>query len=337
MLGTKQSILTRHYVIDRCLGDPEGMPLARIQEICNDMLPKEDYISSPNTILDDIRKIGLRYNAVVEKIRIGRHILYRYKERNFSIFKQSIAVEAMARLEALLNEVRAIDGLPFQEWAMELEVLLLSNNNGSDKKKRSYIGFEYKKSYGPAMIHFTPLYNAIVGEETLDVKYQSYKRSEPRVITIHPYYLKQHYNRWYLAGLDHENQDVRVYALDRIISIEKSEENYIPNTTIDFDDYFNNIIGVSFNREWKAEDVIIQVTNEQLPYLLSNPIHPSQALIEKNTEGATLKYHLIINYELEQRFLFYGEKITVLYPKNLRLRIMSRIKESIENYQLEKD
>lgn len=333
MLGTKQSILTRHYVIDRCLGDPEGMSLARIQEICNDMLPKEDYISSPNTILDDIRKIGLRYNAVVEKVRIGRHILYRYKERNFSIFKQSIAVEAMARLEALLNEVRAIDGLPFQEWAMELEVLLLSNNNGSEKKKRSYIGFEYKKSYGPAMIHFTPLYNAIVGEETLDVKYQSYKRSEPRVITIHPYYLKQHYNRWYLLGLDHENQDVRVYALDRIISIEKSEESYIPNTTIDFDDYFNNIIGVSFYKEWEAEDVIIHVTNEQLPYLMSNPIHSSQTVIEKNEKGATLKYHLIINYELEQRLFFYGEKVTVLFPAKLRDIMISRINKLSNNYQ----
>ena len=59
---------------------------------------------------------------------------------------------------------------------------------------------------------------------------------------IHPYYLKQYNNRWYLIGLnDNEYKDITHLGLDRIQSIEQAHTPFIENTFIeDFDEYFED-------------------------------------------------------------------------------------------------
>jgi predicted DNA-binding transcriptional regulator YafY len=81
--------------------------------------------------------------------------------------------------------------------------------------------------------HIGTLYDAIIYKKVLKITYlQSFK--DKVKLEIHPYYLKQYNNRWFLFGY---NPDRNKYdwnlPLDRIIEIAEIQKTYIPNTVID--------------------------------------------------------------------------------------------------------
>lgn len=55
-------------------------------------------------------------------------------------------------------------------------------------------------------------------------------------------------------------------ALDRILEIEPSKEKY-EWCTIDFNEYFEDIIGVSHNLEAEPELIRIQLSENIIPYI----------------------------------------------------------------------
>ena len=61
---------------------------------------------------------------------------------------------------------------------------------------------------------FTDLFNAIHYKKALDVSYQSFKQQKPNNISLHPYYLKQYNNRWFLFGYNESTNSISNLALD---------------------------------------------------------------------------------------------------------------------------
>jgi hypothetical protein len=60
-------------------------------------------------------------------------------------------------------------------------------------------------------------------------------------VNLHPYHLKQYNNRWFLFGRNEEkNSSTWNLAIDRIMDITESSEKYIPNTEIDWFEYFDD-------------------------------------------------------------------------------------------------
>lgn len=108
-------------------------------------------------------------------------------------------------------------------------------------------------------------------------------------------------------------------ALDRILKIEDSKEKYIPNTT-DFNEYFEDIIGVTNDEKIEIQKIKIQLSENILPYILSKPIHGSQKISEN-----ILTLELKPNYELESLILSFGENFKVLEPQNLVDKIKDRV------------
>lgn len=84
----------------------------------------------------------------------------------------------------------------------------------------------------------------------------NYKMS---VHVVSPYYLKQSGLRWYLLAAYKGNSNVYTFALDRIVSVEFIDgETYEP-TDVDFEHYFDNIVGVTDYTNRPVEHVEIWV------------------------------------------------------------------------------
>ena len=150
---------------------------------------------------------------------------------------------------------------------------------------------------------------------------------------IHPYYLKQYNNRWFLFGKNPEYEGIRNLALDRIEDeITETNTDYILNTEYNFDEYFEDIIGVTKSGGKQIEKVKLWFSPAQAPYIHTKPLHGTQK--EKWDEsGLTLTVEVIPNVELEQLILRYGENCQVLEPKQLRTRIQERLNEAAQNYK----
>jgi predicted DNA-binding transcriptional regulator YafY len=181
--------------------------------------------------------------------------------------------------------------------------------------------------------YISPIYNSILYKKALSFEYKSFKQDTTQSFILHPYFLKQYNNRWYVFGKNDDNQLIINLALDRIASIQEIKKAFIPNTGIDFGEYFEDIIGVTISNEAQIQNVILKVNNSLLPYITTKPIHGSQKIKEKGAAYTVISLQLIPNYELESLILSYGEGLEVLEPQTLREIIKKRVELISSNYQ----
>ena len=300
-------------------------------EKCNDVLEMrgEHLITALNTIRNDLLYIENRWNIHIESIRNGREIRYRYEDPKFSIFNSPLTENEILQLTQAVSLLRRFEGMPGFGWVEEMSAHIQKTVSANPE---AVIGFDENKEL-KGMSFFTPLFNSIISKKAIKITYQSYKSFKNIEAVIHPYYLKEYNQRWFLFALNDQYKTISNFALDRIESIERTNTKYIPNTSIDFDSYFDDVVGVTVN----PDDVLtikIWLSKDQAPYTLSKPIHPSQELIEEHEDGsAVISIEVIPNFELIQLLLSFGERIKVLSPKSLRDEILKKIEKNLENYK----
>ncbi len=121
-------------------------------------------------------------------------------------------------------------------------------------------------------------------------------------------------------------------AIDRIFDIADSSKTYIPNTEIDWSDYFDDFIGVTKLPDSKPEEVILHFYGISGKYVENKPIHGSQKSkwLDKNVLEVKLK--LIFNYELLRLILSYGESVKLISPESINLVIRNKLYSALQLY-----
>lgn len=328
MANTKDYSI-REMILDKHLSDGNMYTINELMNFCNDELELrgEAPVNSRSTIHYDLDEISNKYRIVIDSIRKGRQIYYRYRDSSFSIYNQELSEEDFNKLSQTIDILKRFSGLPQFEWIEELDARFSMSFKNSTTSP--VVGFDNSK-YNKGMEFFTPLFKAISNKYVLNLTYKSFKQPKPVVCCIHPYYLKEYNNRWFLFCLDDKYRNNSIYALDRIVSIERVSKEYILNEE-DWNEYFEDMVGVS-GREKDVEKVQLWVSIDQLPYIKTKPIHGSQKIISHDENGSIIEIEVVLNYELEQLILSFGENVKVLSPGGFRDRMRDRIKKSLENY-----
>ncbi len=328
MANTKDYSI-REMILDRRLSDGSMYTIHELMDYCNEELSLrgEKPISSRSTIHYDLDEISNKYKVVIDNIKKGHQVYYCYHDCRFSIYRHELTEEEYNQLSQTINILKRFRGMPQFEWIEEFDArftMSLKNN-----VKRPIVGFD-DNPYNKGMEFFTPLFKAISDKRVIQLTYRSFKQKEPIVRAIHPYFLKEYNNRWFLFCLDNNNQHIYNFALDRIEHIERLPLKYI-DCDEDWNEYFDDVIGVT-HQEGKPIKIQLQVTLQQLPYIETKPLHGSQKVLSRNDEGAIIQIEVLPNFELEQLILSFGEKVEVLFPAHFREKIKERIRKSLENY-----
>lgn len=323
----------RQKVIDRCLQNEKGFSIQEIMDKCNLELEERGLhiVSSKNTIRDDITEIQNTYYVDVETICKGRSKKYRYKERGFSIYNAPLSEKDMTNLNEVLANLSMFHGRPQFEWIENTCLHIQSLLSCHPQKTNHVIEFDDNPNLKGRQ-HITTLFDAIRLEHSLEIEYKTFKAEKAAVFIIHPYYLKEYNNRWFLLAQIDNNQNISNFALDRIVSIKDAHIKFIRNNQYDFEEYFKDIVGVSRHNNSKMENVLIHVKKELLPYIETKPIHQSQKLLRQDNEGGIIQISVIPNFELEQVILSYGDGVKVMAPMTLVDRIKKKIMNSAKNY-----
>lgn len=322
---------TRLRVLDQCLRSGHAYSGKELTDFINRELELrgEPTITSRTTLMDDLLNIENEYHTNIIRKKHGRQTTYQYEDPNFSIFSTELSEDDILHLGQALDILRRFDGMPEADWISELGARLnLCMNNR--KEVRAAVGFE-SAIHNKGMEHFTPLFNAIRKKTTVELRYQSFKMQEPQTLIVHPYYLKQYNNRWFLFCCNGDHTNLSNYPLDRILSVKLAHVPY-RETDIDFEDYFSDIIGVSRKEGQEPEDVVLRFPKEQYKYVATKPWHGSQKIVDENSSTITLQLHVVLNYELEQKILSFGQYVEVISPMTLRERIKDRLSQSLLQY-----
>ena len=299
-------------------------------EECNKALTDLDLDSKGiqrRQLFDDIRFMESEagWSIPLSKIRYGRKVYYRYEDLSFSINNQPLNASEAEQIKSALRIISRFSGTPQFEWVNEM-IPMLESKFGLIERKSEIISFE--SNIDLKGLHFlNPLFNAIVNERVLLVKYKDFRSSESYEITFHPYYLKQYNNRWFAFGLNSDNQvPIWNLALDRIESLSEISREYKQSET-DWEEYFFDLVGVTRPEGVNLQEIVLMFTPEVAPYVITKPVHPSQ----KSTNGPNgleVKIKVIPNIELEGLILSFGEQVRVISPQDFKERIFQRLRSA---------
>ncbi len=334
-MSTNKHAIIRYQTLDKCFRNPgRTYYIEDLIQACNDAIYEYSGIKDGvkrRQLLDDIKFMESEqgWNIPLEHIRDGRKVYFRYENLNFSINNQPLNETEEKQLKEALLTISRFKGMPQFEWIDEITARL-DSGLGLSKSNQRIIEFE-QNDYLKGLEYITPLYNAIQYSKVLSIEYRSFKRDTFQIILFHPYYLKQYKSRWFVFGLNEDLNLISNLALDRINGIKETKRGFIPNT-IDFKEYFDDIIGVTVNKDNPITKVVLKFTNELYPYIETKPLHGSQKVKEKNENYTIIELELIPNYELESLILSYGEGVEIIAPESLRERVKNRIQLTLNNY-----
>jgi len=332
-LSTNKHAIIRYQTLDKCFRNSgRNYGIEDLVEECNKSIyeytGKEEGIKK-RQLYDDIRFMESEqgWNIELKKEKNGRTVFYKYEKSNFSISNQPLnETEANQLREALLTLDR-FKGLPQYNWINEINARLESSFNLKQKGAK-IISFE-QNEYLRGLEFISELYNAILYKKVLNIGYKSFNSDEVKSITISPYYLKQYNMRWFLFGKSFDYVTISNLALDRMEYIMESNQEYI-ETDIDFNEYFEDIIGVTIQNE-NVLDIVLKVDKTLIPYITTKPLHGSQKIYDED-DNFEVHLKLIPNYELETLILSFGEKVQVLEPMILAEKVKERINKMKNNY-----
>lgn len=328
-MSTNKRAIIRYRTLDVCFSSKyRKFFIDDLMERCSEVLT--EHIGKPTTvsrrqIFDDINfmKSEAGYNAPIESYKEGKKVYYRYDDEHFSIEKSPINAEELEQIKDALEVFGRIKGLPNFEWMAELETKL---RDSIDNSENGFISFDHNP-FLKGLEHLQELYNYIKHQLVLTITYQSFKMDTPADFIIHPYHLKQYNNRWFLFGLNDELDKIQNLALDRIIKMDTTQQSF-KECTVDFEEYFEDIVGVTNNIDEEPVKVELYIDTSLLPYVKSKPLHGSQKL-----KGNLLTLNVKLNYELESLLLSFGENITILKPEELKIQIHNRLNGNLKNYK----
>ncbi len=170
---------------------------------------------------------------------------------------------------------------------------------------------------------------AIVDRSIIQFNHQNFWKNEPKKIILFPHLLKQYQNRWYVFGC-FSNGDFRSFGLERITNLEILSEGFKPKMKHP-KDAFNEIVGLVYSQS-DVEDVVLSYRADQGHYIKTQPIHPTQIIINDDEKELRIKLLIRPNYELQEQILKQGERVTVLEPEWLRDEIKRRLIGALGNY-----
>ncbi len=328
--------LIRYKTIDDCLRNRyRKWCLDDLIEKVSDVLYELEGITtgvSKRTIQADIqvmRSDKLGYNA---PIVVTDKKFYSYAEPDYSITNAPVNQADVEKMKEIVGILKQFNGFTYFEEMSDMIARLENNLHRTTHQGRNCIQFENNRLL-KGLEHINPLYQAILHKKPLLIEYKSFKAAKSQQLICFPYLLKEYRNRWFLIAKGKKGNLLSTMALDRIIEFQElNKEKFIEHEGIDFDLYFDDLIGVTKTEKDRANKVVLFIDKYNAPYVLTKPIHHSQKLIKEDESGIVIRIDVVLNFELEREILGFGESMKVLAPRILASKIRQRLGAAAQGY-----
>jgi predicted DNA-binding transcriptional regulator YafY len=336
-MAVNKLALIRYKAIDECLRNRRRKWTLEdlIEKVGNILYDCEGITTgvSKRTIQSDLqlmRSDKLGYNAPI--VVIDKKF-YSYEDHEYSITSAPVNDGDIEKMKEIVGVLKQFNGFNYFDEMSELIARLENNLYTSTRQSRNCIQFEDNKKL-KGLHYITPLYQAILNEKSLLIEYKSFKAQESQQKIYYPYLLKEYRNRWFLIAKPKKGSYLLTLALDRIIEFQElPNERFVTYDGVDFDRYFDDLLGVTKSESDRAFKVVLHVNKYHAPYILTKPIHHSQTVLKEDEAGIIIRIDVVLNFELEREILGFGECMKVLSPRILQSRIKKRLQMSTKNYE----
>lgn len=333
-MATNNHASIRYRVLDSCLKKQDvkyTMPVL-LQE-CNDAVGEFDPSSCEvgvRTFRKDIKYLkDVAGKSDVEiNIKPGPDgYYYQYSDKDFSIYRNELSDSEVNQLRETIQMLSRFKGMPQFEEMGELMTRLEDKFQLRGNHER-VIGYDQNENYVGAEI-LSDVFSYTVNKQPVKILYSPFTGADLEWI-FHPYFIKEYNNRWFWFGYNETGGYITNAALDRIRDIQLAGRKYIPNDKVDFETFFDDVVGVSVKRNKPVEKITMKVTSRWLPYLETKQIHKSQVTIDRDNGIITID--VVPNKELDAIILSYGDMVEVISPESYRNHIRDIVENTAQIY-----
>lgn len=319
-----KQVLLRYQVLNKCFRNRyREYTIDDLVDECNKALRRMDKPDvSKRTIQNDINTLEADYHIRLnENLRQGRKRLYRYTDTSYSLPLYRMDDEERNKIEDAIYVLKDFEGEPLYDW---VRTILMQIEGGLfDGESSPVVSFQTNLDY-TGLNHFSKLLQAIIKKRVLKIEYAPFGKDSYSE-RVYPYHLKQFNDRWYLIAQAVGYDSLGHYALDRI---EGFEEISIPykESDVDFEEYFDDVIGVTVPEHLEPVDVVMRVSNNRFNYIKTKPLHLSQRVISEDKNHTTISINVKITKELIALIHSFGPDIEIVSPASLRAEITKNIR-----------
>jgi predicted DNA-binding transcriptional regulator YafY len=340
IMPTNKNAIVRYKILDDVLSDRHHYyDINDITDIVNDHLIDYGYADVTRRCIEkDLNFLeSAPFYADLTRERIGGKSRIRYTKSDFSIFSKELTDDEESLLAEVLNTLGQFDGLIGFD---QLEGLRLGLGLKERQKIISFSGNAYLKNSNM----LSSLFSFISNKQVINVTYHTFADPTQKTIAVYPYLLKQYNDRWYLICADIRDNFVLNFALDRIDNCEALPEKSYKEYDGDIFERFEDIIGVTLPKDAECTPIIIWVSNKQLPYILTKPIHGSQRIPGEDVQrqlhagrpdlegGTFVELNCVINTELKQNLFSFIDSVVVVSPLSLAAEMKEKITNLAKKY-----
>ncbi len=219
--------------------------------------------------------------------------------------------------------------LRFLQIAQTAELLTESLQESRDTLQ--YIDFESQGELRGSEL-LKPFLSAIRNHREVIFMHENFMREQPKLHRVRPYLLKEYLNRWYLVSTTLDNNECRIFGIDRISYLEITAQNFEPDPELKPQELFRNTIGLTYS-ESEPQPVELSFTPLQGKYVKALPMHHSQEIITDNENELRVRLFINPNLEFRQRVMMLGDAVRVISPNWLVAEIKNALDAARKRYQ----
>ena len=173
---------------------------------------------------------------------------------------------------------------------------------------------------------------AMKKSKLLEITYKGYWSEHEHTFPVAPYCVKLFRQRWYLVGNSVHEDIIRIYALDRVLEAQLSDEAFKYPKQFNPEKYFKHYFGIIHDDDCPLETVKLKVSHDQANYLSSLPLHPSQKELVHTGEYSIFSVEVRPTFDFQQELLWNGDAVEVMEPLWLREEMAGMVKRMWNNY-----
>ena len=336
MPANKEAYL-RYHIIDACISS-KYKPYPSMQDIidaCSEKLGKQFNVS---TIQKDIKAMKedelLNYHAPIKYSK--SHEGYYYTDKDFTIKMVNLSENDIDTLKTAVDILSNYSKMNVStNFANAVDKILASVKENFPEKGRAkriiqtdttenHHGFEF----------FDFFIDAIKRKLPVSFIHYSYSNRAFKSNIIHPYFLKEFKNNWYIIGFSEQHQEIRTFGLDRVYDPIKLNRSFHDDTEGVADMYFKNIYGVYPIKGRKVEKVVFKTSPLMADYINAHPIHSSQTKPHEYARGVTVfTLNIIPSFELLNLFMSYSHSLEVDSPLWFKQLLTTNIAKAHRIYE----
>ena len=349
-MPVNKDAMSRYRIIDKMLADSSHDYTTG--DILDAVLKECPHVSL-RMIQKDIKALEDPYGQFQKEMirNAGGRGTVRYKDQSVPLFYQELTDDEEELLREVLKTLGQFEGLDNFTWLDLLKKKL--DMKGSDSQ-RPMISFGKNDVLQIKDNLLGRLFTAISRKKVIRFNYRPFSSADVLVKTVYPYQLKQYNNRWYLlcspVGTEQEPfnpEFIANFALDRFEGdFDYVEDEPYFETSVDLEDRFSEIIGVTMLKDEVCEDIYFAVKPQFVKYIETKWMHGNQMPLDEDAEEdfrrrypklSDNKFFSIEcrpNPELYNRFASYAGLVTLVEPVRVREEIHKRIKQAAKDYSL---